>query len=133
MTLDEACLYLGISPDDEDLDIEKVERNYRTKIAIYDPSRFTPNTPEYREARRMHADIDEAYKYLLEVYEELYAPEEPKLDERKNEGLLLKIAVVIAAVFLVSFGGVVCAVAPVLHLKVPHPTEGTASSFTLLP
>ena len=107
MTLDEACLYLGISPDDEDLDIEKVERNYRTKIAIYDPSRFNPDTPEYREARRMRADIEEAYKYLLEVYEELYAPEEPKPDNRKNEGLLLKMAVVIAAVFLVSFGGVV--------------------------
>ena len=58
MTPDEACLYLGISPDDEDLDINRINRNYETRISIYDPIRFAPGTPEYSEARRMRMNID---------------------------------------------------------------------------
>lgn len=70
MSHDEACVYIGISSDAEDLDIDRIEKNYRTKLAIYDPSRFEPDTPEHKEARRMRRNIEQAYRYLLELYDE---------------------------------------------------------------
>ena len=76
MTPDEACWYLGISPDDEDLDIDRIERNYHSRMSIYDPIRFAPDTPEYEEARRMRANIEQAYEYLVEAYYEIYGHEE---------------------------------------------------------
>ena len=110
MTLDEACAYLGVSPDDEDLDIDQIEKNYNTKKSIYDLKRFNPDTPEYREAKRMGANIEEAYEFLLDVYVELYGdgeeiPAEP--ESSGHEALFMKLAVLMAGVFLLFFGGVV--------------------------
>ena len=108
MTPDEACIYLGISPDDEDLDIEQIERNYETKRAIYDPRRFHPDTHEYREAKRMRANIEEAYEYLREAYYDLYGHEEeetpnaPQTVSKKNT--LLKLALAMTAITAMTLG-----------------------------
>ncbi|MBQ7154790.1 MAG: serine protease [Synergistaceae bacterium] len=105
MTPEEACLYLGISPDDEDLDIDRIERNYKTKLSIYDPRRFNPDTPEYGEARRMRRNIEEAYTYLTEAYEELYGTESEEYVPQ-NTHTLLKITAItttIAALCLAGF------------------------------
>ena len=106
MTPDEACLYLGISPEDEDLDIGQIERNYETKTAIYDPRRFEPGTPEYHKARRMRANIEQAYEYLTEAYYDLYGghdddstPEEtPPVSKKNHTNTLLKLALAMTAV-----------------------------------
>ena len=112
MTPDEACLYLGISPDDEDLDIGQIERNYATKTAIYDPERFTPGSPEYFEARRMRANIEQAYEYLTEAYYDIYGhdddetPEIPEdiaessrpVSKKNHSNILLKLALAMTAV-----------------------------------
>ena len=107
MTLDEACLYLGISPDDEDLDIDRIERNYKTKTSIYDIRRFNPDSPEYSEARRMRQNIEEAHTFLLKAYDELYGSEADDEDEPEQGGhILLKVtaaAATIAAVCLAVF------------------------------
>ncbi|MBQ9390432.1 MAG: serine protease [Synergistaceae bacterium] len=98
MTPEEACLYLGISLDDDDIDIDKLERNYEAKIS------------EYKDSENIRAKINEAYDVLLEVLAEIYEPEETVTDEperSKNEGLLMKIAVLMAGMFLLCFGGVV--------------------------
>ena len=111
MTPDEACIYLGISPDDEDLDIEHVERNYETKTAIYDPRRFHPDTHAYREAKRLRATIDEAYESLREAYYDLYGQEEEETPETpqpvsktKTSNTLLKLALAMTAITAVTLG-----------------------------
>ena len=91
MTPEEACLYLGISPDDEDLDIDRIERNYKTKLSIYDPRRFNPDAPEYREARRMRRNIEEAYTYLTEAYEDLYGQDNDEEFPPQGSHTVLKI------------------------------------------
>ncbi len=105
MTPEEACLYLGISPDDEDLDIEQIERNYKTKTAIYNPKRFMPDTPEYTEAQRMRANIEEAYEYLTEAYYDLYGHDDPEPEEEQhqavphhNNNILLKLALTMTTI-----------------------------------
>lgn len=106
MTLDEACLYLGISPDDEDLDIKRIERNYKTKLSIYDPRRFNPDAPEYREARRMRRNIEEAYSYLTEAYDELYGQVHTDEAPSTASHIVLKITAItttIASVCLALF------------------------------
>ncbi len=114
MTPEEACLYLGISPDDEDLDIEQIERNYKTKTSIYDPSRFMYDTPEYKEAKRMRANIDEAYEYLTDAYNELYGHENDdnndndenkniESDTGKHGNIILKLAFSMTAITALCF------------------------------
>ncbi|MBQ6971439.1 MAG: serine protease [Synergistaceae bacterium] len=105
MTPDEACLYLGISPEDEDLDIDQIERNYETKTAIYDPRRFEPGTPEYHEARRMRANIEQAYEYLTEAYYDLYGHDDddepaalPPVSKKSHSNTLLKLALAMTAI-----------------------------------
>ena len=98
MTPEEACIYLGISPDDEDLDIERIERNYEARTAIYDPSRFMHGTPQYREAVRMRANLDEAYEYLTEAYYDLYGHDDPPESPRKNNNILLKLALAMTTI-----------------------------------
>ena len=106
MTPDEACLYLGISPDDEDLDINRIQRNYETRIAIYDPIRFAPNTPEYDEARRMRFNIEQAYEYLVEAYYELYGhddnedetPEDSHPVSKPRNNIILKLALIMTTI-----------------------------------
>ena len=84
MTPDEACWYLGISPEDEDLDIDRIERNYNSRMSIYDPIRFAPGTPEYEEARRMRTSIEEAYEYLTEAYYDIYGHEEEEVPPQEK-------------------------------------------------
>ena len=118
MTLDEACLYLGLSPDDEDIDINELERNYELKAGIYDPSKFFPNTPEYNTAVKRRALIEEAYDYMLDVYIELHGDEldnepehsesEPEIQPHEPEykykfGMLIKLAAYTLMVVSVSF------------------------------
>lgn len=107
MTLDEACLYLAISPDDEDLDIDEIEKNYRTKLSIYNPSRFNPDSPEYREARRMREKINAAYDYLLEAYNELYGEDYDDEDYGYNNKftVFVSIAAAVAAIMAACFAG----------------------------
>ena len=111
MTLEEACLYLGISPDAEDLDIDQIEKNYRTKISIYDTRRFNPDSPEYREARRMRENIEQAYDCLLEAYEDLYGDEETEDEEivpspvKKNNNLLLKLTLIMTTITSICLAG----------------------------
>lgn len=64
MTREEACLYLGISPD-EVLDCDKIAECLRLKSSVYDLKRFESGTPEYIEAKRMTAKIQEACDFLL--------------------------------------------------------------------
>ncbi len=109
MTPDEACLYLGISPEDEDLDINRIQRNYEARIAIYDPIRFAPGTAEYDEARRMRFNIEQAYEYLTEAYYDLYgheeaedskeiSPEDSHPVSKKHHNIILKLALVMTTI-----------------------------------
>ena len=110
MTPDDACWYLGISPDDEDLDIDIIERNYHARMSIYDPIRFAPGTPEYQEARRMRAKIEQAHSYLVDAYYELYgheetndAPEDSPEDsqpvsKKPGSNIILKLALVMTTI-----------------------------------
>ncbi len=105
MTLEEACLYLNINPDDDDINLAQLEKNYKTKLSIYDLKRFNKeNSPEYKEAKKMRSNIEEAYKYLLDVYAQLHEPEsiEPS-PKPQSDGWLLKTALcmtTLAALFL---------------------------------
>ena len=106
MTPEEACLYLGISLDDEELDIDRIERNYTTKLSIYDPRRFNPDAPEYREARRMRRNIEEAYTVLMDAYDELYGADDEDDYTPPNRHTLLKVTALtttIAALCLAGF------------------------------
>lgn len=127
MTLDEACLYLGLSPDDEDLDLDELERKYESRISIYDPSKFFPDTPEYEAAKKKRALIEEAYDYMLDVYVELYGDElesesesESHEPERSyNFGALFKLAAYTVMVAGISFAVFI------FFMKSDVPTEKT--------
>ena len=86
---------MGISLEDEELYIERIEKNYRTKLS------------ECKDSTEQKAKAEEAYKVLLAVYEELYGVGTAKPEQKKNEGLLMKLALLMAGVFLLSFAGVV--------------------------
>ena len=103
MTPEEACLYVGISPDAEDLDIDQIERNYRTKLSIYDPDRFEPGTPEHREAKRMRRNIEEAHTYLVEAYDELYGTNDEVEQGRRSLLKMTALTTTIAALCLAAF------------------------------
>ena len=75
MTREEACLYLGLSPDEE-LDFYRIENSYNVKASMYDLSRFEPDTPEYREAKKMLDNIEKAFDFLLANYAERNASED---------------------------------------------------------
>ena len=90
MTLEEACSLLGISPD-EDLDINQLEENYDRKVVGL--------TPQERKC------IDEACEYLLKVYDDIYGSE--KFDSRSRDATFMKLAVLMAGVFVLCFGIVV--------------------------
>ena len=114
MTPEEACLYLGISLDDENLYIDRIEKNYKAKLS------------ECRDNEEQKSKTEEAYHILLEVYEELYGGGTVKPEEKKNEGLLMKFAVLIAGVFLLSFAGIVYFVYT-LHTENKAPNNNTVS------
>lgn len=116
MTLDEACLYLGLSPDGEDINLDELERNYELKNEIYNPSKFFPGTPEYNAAKKRRALIEEAYDYMLDVYIELHGDElDDELNESESESeshepehkykfeMLIKLAAYTVMVVSISF------------------------------
>lgn len=72
MTPEEACEYLGISLDDTELDLNKIERNYEAGLKY--------------ASEDMRMKIEEAHKILLEVYAELYGQ---GTSEEKHEGMLV--------------------------------------------
>lgn len=103
MTPEEACECLGISLDDV-LTVELLERKYNAKLS------------EYRDSLEMRAKVNEACEILLDLY---MSPEDGEYNEQaeheshpqnrpheKHEGLFMKLAVLMAGVFLLSFGGV---------------------------
>ena len=102
MTLEEACSLLGISPD-EDLDINQLEENYDRKVVGLTP----------QERKR----IDEACEYLLKVYDDIYGSE--KFDSRSRDATFMKLAVLMAGVFVLCFGIVVFFVYKVHSDNVP--------------
>ena len=123
MTPEEACGYLDISLDAEDLDLEQIERNYEAKLSA-------------QKDMNERVKLEEAYKYLLELYEELYGQEEADDDtdeaaeNQTHEGLLMKFAVLLAVVFMLCFGGVVYFVYR-LHTESSPPPKSEAVSVPL--
>ena len=101
MTPEEACECLGISLDD-DLTVELLENKYRTKLY------------ECGDSRSMRAKVNEACEVLVDLLAESEPDnnEEPEEESaqrngaEKHEGLFMKLAVLMAGVFLLSFGGV---------------------------
>ncbi|MBQ7215488.1 MAG: serine protease [Synergistaceae bacterium] len=101
MTPEEACEYLGISLD-EDLTVDLLERKYKAKLY------------ECGESREKRARVNAACEVLVDLLAESEPiddeePEENSGHQRsaeKHEGLFMKLAVLMAGVFLLSFGGV---------------------------
>ena len=93
MTPEEACEYLGISLDEE-LDINTIEKNYKAKLS------------ECGDDAEQRAKIEEACNVLIEVYDEFYGKSEGNTVVKKHEGLLMKLAVLMAGVFLLASAGV---------------------------
>ena len=85
MTIEEACALLDISPD-KDLDLNILERNYDKKIAGLDSASLD------RER------IDEACKYLLNIYDELSTSEQ---DTQKSNSFLNRITFSIVAIITI--------------------------------
>ena len=106
MTLDDAFLYLGIS---DDASLEEIERAYKVKTSMYDISRFTPETPEMLEAKRMNKIIKSAYDCIIEAYSEFNEKEEnePRKFTDKYYDLLQIILAFIAVAGVLFFIGVV--------------------------
>ena len=100
MTPEDACEYLGISLDD-DLTVEVLENKYRAKLAECGDS---------REKRiKVNAACEVLVNLLAESEEEDTYPEEESGQQKsteKHEGLFIKLAVLMAVVFLLSLGGV---------------------------
>ena len=92
MTPEEACGYLGISLDD-DLTVELLESRYQAKLS------------ECGNDQEKRAKIEEASNVLVDLYAELYESDDGG-QQKRNESLLMKMALLMAAVFLLSFGGV---------------------------
>ena len=105
MTPEEACLYLGISLDDEDLDLDRIDRNYKAKLSIYDPKRFHPDAPEYREARRMRRNLEEARACLIEAYDDIYGSEGEEEYVPRDNHSLLKISAVTTTITALCLAG----------------------------
>ena len=101
MTPEEACECLDISLD-EDLTVDVLERKYKAKLA------------ECGESREKRVRVNAACEVLVDLLAESEQidddePEEDSGHQRsaeKHEGLFMKLAVLMAGVFLVSFGGV---------------------------
>ena len=100
MTPEEACEVLGISLDD-DLTVEVLENKYRAKLAECGDS---------REKRiKVNAACEVLVNLLAESEEEDTYPEEESGQQKsteKHEGLFMKLAMLMAGVFLLSLGGV---------------------------
>ena len=94
MTPEEACEYLGISLDDEELDINKLEKNYIAKLS------------ECGDNAEKKAKIEEACNILIELYDELYGETKGNNEDKRHESMMIKLAVLMAGMFLLFFGGI---------------------------
>ena len=92
MTPEEACEYLGISLDGE-LDINIIERNYTAKLS------------ECGDDAEQRAKIEDACNALIEIYDELYGNAKSNTVEKHHDSLVMKLTLVMAGVFLLSFAG----------------------------
>ena len=99
MNLDDACMYLNISPDDEDLNLDEIKRNYYDKLAIYNPEKFSRGSPEYIKAQEMRNNLNEAYNFLLNAYSQIYGENQAQ----NNNNLFLKLALVSSLVIILCF------------------------------
>lgn len=108
MTREEACLYLGISPD-EVLDCDKIAECLRLKSSVYDLKRFESGTPEYIEANKMVAKIQEACDFLLTTCGKQYTSKNYNANTNSNSsnsnGFIPfgGIFVILISLFLVMF------------------------------
>ena len=93
MTAEEACEYLGISLDDDKLDISKIEENYTARLS------------ECGDDPEKTAKLEEACNVLIEVYDELYGGTKGSKEEKPHDSLVMKLVLVMAGVFLLSFAG----------------------------
>ena len=101
MTPEEACEYLDISLDD-DLTFDMLEKKYKAKLA------------ECGNSREKRAKVNAACEVLVDLLAESESEEDEESEEEsrqqkraeKHEGLFMKLAVLMAGVFLLSFGGV---------------------------
>ena len=116
MTPEEACECLGISLDDE-LTVEVLENKYRTKLY------------ECGDSREKRAKVNEACDVLVDLLAESEEEDTDTEEEsgqqkiaEKHEGLFMKLAVLMAGVFLLSFGGVMFFVYKI-HTDSVQPTK----------
>lgn len=91
MTREEAREYLGFSVDDK-IDIDKLEAAYNAKLSISQDSR---------------EKLEEAVNILLEIYDTENNKPDSAITEEKHENLFMKLAVLMAGVFVLCFAGVV--------------------------
>ena len=99
MNLDNACMYLNISPDDEDLNLDEINRNYHDKLNLYDPAKFSPDSPEHVKALQMRKNLHEAYNFLLEAYSQIYGSN----NKSGNNNLFWKLAFLSSLVIILCF------------------------------
>ena len=99
MNLDDACMYLNISPDDDDLNLDEINRNYNSKLKLYDPAKFSPDSPEHVKALHMRKNLHEAYNFLLDVHSQIYGSN----NKSGNNNLFWKLAFVSSLVIILCF------------------------------
>ena len=99
MNLDDACMYLNISPDDDDLNLDEIKRNYHDKLEIYNPEKFSSGTPEYIKAQEMRNNLNEAYSFLLNAYSQIYGENQ----SQTHNNLFLKLAAFSSIVIILCF------------------------------
>lgn len=94
MTVEEAFEHLGISLDNEELDINEIEEKYLSKLSK------CGNDTEKKD------QLEEACNILIDLYDEFYGGTNKQKAESRHESLMMKIALLMAGMFLLSFSGV---------------------------
>lgn len=115
MTVEEAFENLGISLDQEELDIDEIEEKYFAKLSQ------CGNNAEKK------AQLEEACNILIDLYDELYSDNDEK---KHNESLMMKFALLMAGMFLLSFSGVMYFVYKI-HTESKLPQNNVASVVSL--
>ena len=94
-------LHLGIS---ENATLDEINAAYKVKARLYDPSRFQPDTPEWKEARRMRGIIDMAYSDASSSYVSLHSTQSK--DKSKRSGTWLALSLGLLAIAILCLAGV---------------------------